>query len=304
MLTGKRIRTIEKHISHIPDGSEIYIGVTITNDLKEKIKELGFEHLNSGETLLPSPNIGSVNKFNSQGRLKINRNLPKIDMCRDQYYEIKDWHGNYHSGTRIVCRKVFQKELIPPPEVNLTIVGNDEAKFLVAEKILKKEKDYSEEKMVHIVNVFLEIFGVVDFLDSKLSKHKKLDIKRINWEILRDGDYSNKEFNIDSLLSNRKKSDRVVIKNRLELINEYNPNLIVTGINGYRGYIVFGFPKSNTFIFESLEYGNATYVFKGDWKSLSKMSKREIIDGNYYSERIIHLSDWSEKVKAILNELE
>ncbi|GAF21678.1 hypothetical protein JCM19047_1379 [Bacillus sp. JCM 19047] len=302
MIVGKRIRKVDSHISHISEGSKVYLGLVMTDEVKEILKRLGYDQLQIGETLLPPPELGSVSKYNSQGKMVINRQLPKIDLCRDQYYDIKDWHGNRHTGTRIVCRKVFQKDQIPPPEIYLTIVGNSEEKFIIAEEVITKNENLSKQNVIHIINLFLEIFGKVDFLDTKLHEYKKIDIKRINWEILRNdiGSWDDLRDNVDELLKHKKISEKILVKNRLELISEYSPNLVVTGINGYRGYIVFGFPSSNIFIFESLEYGNATYIFEGGWEELSKMTKREIMNGRYYKNRFIHQKGWSDQLREVL----
>jgi hypothetical protein len=58
--------------------------------------------------------------------------------------------------------------------------------------------------------------------------------------------------------------------------------------HGFNGYIVFGYADLGLFVLESLEHGNATYVFGQDWEQLSALTKKEILHGGLQEERIIH----------------
>ena len=48
-----------------------------------------------------------------------------------------------------------------------------------------------------------------------------------------------------------------------------------------------------------MELNNATYIFKSDWQELSKISKKQIIDGNLHYKRIIHSPQWEEQIKNL-----
>lgn len=53
-------------------------------------------------------------------------------------------------------------------------------------------------------------------------------------------------------------------------------------------------------VLESIYLNNATYVFRDDWESLSKLSKSQIINGDVEYERVIHDSHWAENIGRIL----
>lgn len=82
-------------------------------------------------------------------------------------------------------------------------------------------------------------------------------------------------------------------------MSKYNPDFHAMGKSGYRGYVIFGFTKLNLYIFETAEYGNATYVFEGDWETLSQMTKAEIIAGNLHKYRFIHQEGWKTQIESL-----
>lgn len=92
---------------------------------------------------------------------------------------------------------------------------------------------------------------------------------------------------------------RKIFRQRLETISSYKPDFHAIGENGYHGYVIFGFTKLNLYIFESAEYGNATYVFEGDWEKISKMTKAEILNANLHKERFVHLVSWENQVAKL-----
>ena len=67
--------------------------------------------------------------------------------------------------------------------------------------------------------------------------------------------------------------------------------------------------KENIYIFDSIIYGDATYIFENDWEKVSKLSKKEIIKNNlaklndqsyaeYYEEFIKFQMDISKDLQA------
>ena len=77
--------------------------------------------------------------------------------------------------------------------------------------------------------------------------------------------------------------------------------MIAQGRGGFSGYIVFGFPRKNLYVLESLYYGNATYVFRENWEKLSQLSKAVILSGNLQTARIVHQPGWEKEVRHLLD---
>jgi hypothetical protein len=301
IITGKkRIRKSSNYMSHIAEGKKAYIGLAITEDVSAKMKESGFATLNPGESLVPSPKLGSVSRFNANGRFVPQRDKPKETAYREQHWELKDWNGNYHSGTSYIPYLRFPRKWIPAPWVELMIMQTGEKKFLLAgPAIIKGETD--EAEIVHRINLVLQIFKRAEIFQENLERYEVPRVVKLGWNILPTGNMPWEKFksHLTPVMENMSKGKKTVIGERLETISQYKPDFHAIGENGYRGYIIFGFTKQNLYIFESAEYGNATYIFEGDWKELSKMTKAEIISGNLQKHRFVHQEGWKQQIDGL-----
>jgi hypothetical protein len=88
---------------------------------------------------------------------------------------------------------------------------------------------------------------------------------------------------------------------RLELINSLNPSKIYRGLDEFNGYFVFYFEHSAIAILDCPIVGNAVYVIKGDWKTLSRLSKADLLKeyaGNVT--RVIHSGDWFVRLRKLI----
>jgi hypothetical protein len=159
----------------------------------------------------------------------------------------------------------------------------------------------NSEKILHIVNIFLEIFGECIIYDENL-EIEEIHLKKINWKILPRGQFSTQLFreNIEPVIERLPEATKRVIWYRCDIIKNKNPEFIAIGQGGFRGYLVFAFPEKRIFVLESLFEGNATYVFDENWESLSKRTKFEILSENLQKERFIHKQNWVGKIKNLL----
>lgn len=77
---------------------------------------------------------------------------------------------------------------------------------------------------------------------------------------------------------------------------EMGPEFCVLGAQNFFGYVVYGFPTLNLYIFESNGINNATYAFRGDWKTASMLTKMEVLSGGLQEARIYHTGLWHENI--------
>lgn len=301
LITGKkRIRKCSNYMSHIAEGEKAYIGLAVTEDVSTKLKEIGFKTLNPGETLVPSPKLGTISKFNANGKDVPQKDKPKETAYRQLHWEWKDWGGNYHSRTVDIPYQRYPRKWIPSPWMELMIMQSGEKQFIVAgPAIIKGTTD--ETDIVHRINLMLEIFKRVEILQENLERYEIPKVVKLNWDILPAGNMPWEKFqnHLTPVLEKMSKNKKTIIADRLETVSQYKPDFHAIGTNGYRGYIIFGFTKQNLYIFESAEYGNATYVFEGDWKQLSQMSKAEIVNGNLHKHRFVHLDGWRKQIAEL-----
>lgn len=301
LITGKkRIRKCSKYLAHLDEGKTAYIGLSITDEVSSRLEEIGFNNLNSGETLVPSPKLGNISKFNADGKDIPQRHLPMETAYRQQYFEWEDWNGTSYSRIVEIAYKRYPRKWIPSPWIPLTIIQSNDKKFVIAgETIIKGQTP--EEDITHRINLMLEIFKSAEILQENLERYEIPKVRKLDWDILPSGNMPWEQFKpmLSPLLERASKGKKLIIAERLESISKYKPDFHAIGTNGYRGYIIFGFSELNLYIFETAEYGNATYVFEGEWENLSGMTKAEIIAGNFHKHRFVHLEGWKRKISNL-----
>lgn len=155
------------------------------------------------------------------------------------------------------------------------------------------------------INLLLELFGLAEIFPISGAKIKiptEENIKKINWEIFPKGDRIWSYIEKHERTYGLSKSSHVLIRERFEFIESLKPSFKCIGKAGFTGYVVFGFENDGIYIFDSIRYGNATYIFDDDWKKLSKLTKQQIISKHYVKRRLVHNKNWKEKIKLELNE--
>lgn len=297
----KRIRKANNYLVHLAAGAKAYIGLTVTEEIAERLKQIGFETLNPGESMVPSPKLGPVSKFNAIGRFIPQRDQPKEMAYRQRYWEWTDWGGNTHSRTIVYSYPRFPQKEILPPGVELYLLQKDERLLLIAgPQIIKDETE--EADITHRINLLLEIFKQAEVFQEDFKSFEIPKPIRLDYDILPPGKMPWEQFqrHLTPVLESMSRGKKIIIADRIETVSQYQPDFHVIGKNGYRGYIIFGFTQHNLFIFENAEYGNATYVFEGsDWDQLSQLTKAEIISGNRHKHRFVHLDGWKEQIASL-----
>jgi len=260
-----------------------------------RLRALGFDDCyapTDGESLIPSP-VGPFSTFNANGREIVRRDLPKVSQSRMVWSTWNDWHGNPHSGMQIRSQQVYQRELVPPPEEYLTVMQGESGP-VVASRSLDKSVD-DDEKIVHVINLLLELFGDLEITSVDLKSARSLVVKRLNWRVLPPGEFpferAKKE--LAEFLDRVEENVRPVVQSRIRSVTQYKPDFVAVGVGGFREYVVFGFQSKNIYVLESPTLGNATYVFKNNWAEVSALSKKEILDGALHEARLVHNHRWT-----------
>lgn len=301
-LTQKRIRNANKLLSNIENDSLFYIGLIIDDGVSAKLKKISNKlHYDIGLEIFPDPILGKMSERNSVGEYIPLKNEPMEIASRPHYYRLKGWDGNIYTGTCYVPYKRYPRKFIEPKEFKLKIInlGNNLDAVIISEKMKNNEID--NEDIVFGANLMLELFGAVEIfnLDKNMEIQMPRSTKTVNWEILPPG--KNIWDNINKLTKRKNsKAEQTLIKDRIEYIYKFNPDYTYQGTGGYRGYMVFEFEKKELYIFESIAYGNATYIFEGEWENVSKLSKKEILDRRLAKDRIVHYNDWEKNINKYL----
>lgn len=294
-ITRKRIRTLGNYLVGLNNKDNFYVALTDLNNLN-RILRAGFNNpLNIGEQILPSA-IGAKSKFNANGGFNIHRNQPKQTVYRQA--EIKDWHGHYH--TVDIPYQRFPRTHIPAPEIEITVVQGANGQNIIRSPRLTKGVTPDSE-IIHVINLFLELFGECDTLQANLVPVFNVPVTRLNWNLLPPGTYPWNVLrnNVQSAIGNVGINRRHLIERRLETISNHSPNFVAVGNAGFQGYVVFGFPNKNFFILESIHKDNATYVFGQNWQLISQLTKEQILSQNLQQQRIIHSQGWQNLIDGL-----
>jgi len=294
-ITKTRIRTLGNYLIGLNDNDNFYIALTDLGNVN-RIEEIGFSNqLNVGEQILPTI-VGTKSRFNANGGFLIHRNQPKQLVYRQA--DIRDWRGNYHTVDIPYWR--YPRTAIPAPEVEIIAVEGADGQKIIRSPLLTKGVS-SDTEIIHIINLFLELFGECDTLQANLVPVFNVPVTRLNWDMLPPGNYpwNVLQNNLQRAIGNVGVNRRRIIERRLETISNHNPNFVAVGNAGFRGYIVFGFANTNFFILESIHQGNATYVFGQNWQQLSQLTKEQIINQNLHMHRIIHNQGWNDAIDVL-----
>lgn len=303
MIRKKRIRSVNPYVRLIPNSKNVYVGVV--NPPEARLKRIGFsDSLKDGETVLPRP-IGRASMYNAEGKNIVHKNQPMETAYRTVEWSWTEWHGRYNKVEKTDFRDVpyqrYPRTHVPAPSLELTILTDTNGQKVVSTPLISNWRQ-NEDKLVHAVNLMLDIFGECTFFDEKREQIIKAPIRQLNWKVLPQGKHPFTEIreHLKDVLSRVKEGNRSFVDHRLERVNSFEPEFTAVGQGGFSGYVIFGFPKKNIYVLESILYGNATYVLGDDWEKISKLTKAEILSDNLHKERIVHLRRWFEKIRKLL----
>lgn len=302
VIKKTRIRTLKPFKNVLEKYKNIIIGLPVDIENSKVVNRVGFtSRLDLGETVLPSTQFGPISVFNAEGKYIKHKDQPKETAYRVGEWKWKQWCG-YHQTVECskfvnIPYKRYPRTFVSPPSVELSISAQNGIKLLISPIINADD----EEKLIHTINLFLEIFGECQILDSKMDNVVS-SVKRLNWTVLPQGKmpWSSLKKAVEKIIEETPKGKRSYLEHRLELINKYQPNFTAVGNAGFHGYIIMGFTNKNLFVLESPFYGNATYILENDWEELSKRTKAEIINANLCKYRLIHKEGWDAEIKRLL----
>lgn len=300
MVKGKAIKALTKVLSAAKGCTEIKLVHQINDEIIDTLKNIGFsDELEIGDYLIPEP-VGKVTSMNANGKEIIRRDLPKSPEPRSFFTTWKDWHGQEHSGIQTRSIDMYPREYIHPQSQALHIIQLNNEKYVSTDALVLNEEN--EELNIHICNIMLECFGGFDITDAANQNLLSTKIRQLHWDILPPGEYpwARAKPLIGEITKKLTKTDKETVEARMEIITRYNPDFLATGRAGFSGYFVYGFRNKGVYILESIHLDNATYVFGDDWETLSKLTKKQIINGEIQHQRIVHDRAWKISIRQVL----
>ena len=293
-IKAKRIINPQRYLYAIPLSEQFYITVPLTDEDFPKLESYGLQV--NAPARIPVPHR-SATRFNANGRYRILKHLPKEVRAHQQAYHVIDRNGDDHYGVCWHHRLCYQRELIPPTSLAFVI----EDGVLYSPLLTNHDSDFTNIKAA--MNVVLEMLGRCEIWTADRSPAlPPVEQVEVPWEILRVGsrDQADWETYIDRIIQRKPKGQQIVIRDRHEHLWQLSPDFCVSGSQNFWGYVVYGFTHLNLFVFESNEINNATYVFRGDWETASKLTKTEVLSGHMHDTRLYHTEKWYEKIGHLI----
>ncbi|MFC5409126.1 hypothetical protein ACFPMF_07405 [Larkinella bovis] len=297
IIKQRRIRKPENFLTEFAEGSNFYVSLPNIEDFHLKLIGIGFgPELAVGTQVLPKP-IGAVSRFNAQGGFRVLKDLPKETAYREIWWEWEDWNKNQYADVKYVPYERYQREPIPAPSEELTIIEKDGNKLIVSRKLLKA--DIQLPAIKHLINLFLELFGECELLTDALIPVYKFEVKRLHWDVLPQGKYpwQRLKSEVMPLIEQVSEQKQKILAHRLEVVASHEPDFVATGKAGFHGYLIFGFSKLGIYVLESMFVGNATYILGENWANISQMTKAEILNGELHLDRLVHREGWTEALR-------
>lgn len=289
-IIRKCIRNPWRYLYALHRGDNFYVAAALSSEDISRLQKYGIKP--DGAARIPVPHR-SATQLNAEGKWIRLRDLPKEIRLFVHAYHLVDWHGNDHYGTCIQGRWCYQRNLIPPTELAFII----EDSVLYSPLLENSEDDMDRIKVA--MNVMLEMIGHCEIRTAdKAPALPPVRQVEVPWEILRAGtrDHSVWEDYVHKTVERKPKAQQVEICRRHEHLMEMGPEFCVLGAQNFFGYVVYGFPALNLYIFESNGINNATYAFRGNWEAASMLTKMEVLSGGLQEARIYHTEQWHENI--------
>lgn len=301
-ITKHHVSNLDLYLCGIADGETFRVIAALSNEDCERV---GLPRSpRAGDTVLPRV-VGPVTRFNARGRWNVRRDLPKEPRyIRTVTWKWKQWAGRdqtEHEDFRDIYRDCYPREMVPPPSVELSVVGIKGAPHITTPELKKSDANTVHNR--HCINLFLEIFGSCELVSSSMRPMRLPTLRRANWRMLPPGDYpwEKVEAHIDAAVGKRSDDTKRVIWDRQTTIKAFGPDDIYVREAGFDDYLAYVFKSRRLVVLESVRKDNAIYVFGLDWKRVSQMSKGEIVRGGLQTARIVHSKCWKSKLARLMS---
>lgn len=176
------------------------------------------------------------------------------------------------------------------------------------EEFLEEYNEYLKAVEEYKINLKRHQFQckILERLCREINEIKHLGFKfnKLSWKLLPKGKIPFRQFQT-YLKQQSNQYDNEVDYEKIERIYRLvNPKYdrIYCGSDEFEGYLVFYFERKQVAVLDCPKKGNAIYIFNENWKTLTRLSKSELL--NYYPHktvRIIHKGDWFERLVSYLD---
>lgn len=163
---------------------------------------------------------------------------------------------------------------------------------------LRKYKQYSDSKAPTLYRIVNNLRKECEGLTHGTTQ---APVQNLPWKFL-ERDALSEDVILSKLRSYKKRNPKLIIEEaRLKYSWGLKPSAVYVGMDEFDGYFAFLYDGSASVLMENPIRGNAAYIFREDWKRLSRLSKKEI--NNYHrnkTTKVVHKSGWENRIKSAL----
>ena len=254
----------------------------------------------------PAPNAGRFSRKNCRNTVIIHKDEPKIPVELDGV--ATDWHGGQHPFTYI--RECYRRSIVSPKHIKIAAeiirveLDSVVVAFRVDESLRSSSPDF-QLRLLAGLNLLQENVGACDIerADTNMSQYQHL--LRANWRIFPPGTLTNMELACRVYGRSARQLDAkqiMEIQSRYDFLMSLGAEKIIIGIDSFNGYIGAKF-EDDIVVFDNVRFGNAVYILREDWETLSRKTKHELLQMKGVAYRIPHLQGWTHKVSQRLKAL-
>ena len=219
IIRRSRIRNLDRYLGNLIPKTAIKFVVEVDQVPAADLVQSGFDGMTAGQTLLPAV-VGKVTKRNAEGDYVVHKDRPKESrFVGRREWTRKEWAGR--DQTREVTEAVdvermcYPRTFVPPPGVELTVVEHDGRTYVTSPTTVWR--DASNDDVLHLINLFLELFGEAEVRHENLDSFTPPHTQRVNWSMLPPGanTVTGVLAHVRSIIAARKPSLRGPIEERL-----------------------------------------------------------------------------------------
>jgi len=261
------------------------------------------EKLVVGESweIIPVPRMGTRSKRNVEGWTHIRKDLPKH--TKYFYHDIAIYGDAARNGwaTAAIPREVYERDEYPPYLFHIEINVQEQSQdgkfglvFSVDEIFLAGSAGFIDD-LLFAVNFLQENTGVSGVVAAENPDF--VFSSELNWELFPPGDIDE----VTTALSSGNRAVAVdVVRERLELFEQFEPTEYLRGLGGNDYYIGAKY-ADDLVVFENLKYGNALYALYQDWEELSQQPRSDLLRlQSSQLDRIIHTEGWEMRFAKLM----
>lgn len=122
--------------------------------------------------------------------------------------------------------------------------------------------------------------------------------EKLPWRFLPPGETEEERLRDAVRAYGRRNPEIVIDERRILYAYSFSPEHVYIGEEEFDGYFAFIFPYTSRVLLENPIEGNAAYIFDTDWRTLSKLTKTELLhEYPHKVTRIFHTGSWEERLR-------